>query len=316
MVHSLDSLLQFLRRLLQCVLADVGVGLPQLVLDGSVLVLRYVRAVECPLLYLSHELLNVLVCGKRDVAHSISIVLLEGLADIRHHRPVQVGRRHATKLLKALELEYHGDELHRSVDGASRAHVSLTGVEARGKQLVKRNRKAVVGAYGVCVEVVDVDLVVVVVVPRLFRDELLERIALRHEARGLAHSPTKAELVHVCVLVLDVACRQLLCEELGVPDALLLVAVCDVLLRHLVAGSLHQLLLDDILQDVDVDWLFQSVAKRDHCISYSLQLLWGQLLVRLYVVVCLYYRVQYLLWFEVFNLSVALDYRHVCPLVK
>ena len=172
------------------------------------------------------------------------------------------------------------------------------------------------GADGICVEVVDVDLVVVVVVEGFLADEVFEGVALRHETRGLAHPPTKRVLVYVCVLVLDVACRQLLCEELGVPDALLLVAVCDVLLRHLVARSLHQLLLDDILQDVDVYWLFQSVAKRDHCVSYPLQLLWGQLLVRLYVVVRLDYGIQNLLWFEVFNLSVALDYRHVCPLVK
>lgn len=105
-------------------------------------------------------------------------MLMETKTNIRDHRPVEVRRRDAAKLLQALKLKNYRDKLHSRIDGTGGPDVSLTGVETFLQQLVERNRKAIVRTDRQLIEVVYIDFVVVVVMHVLLRNQMLQRVIL------------------------------------------------------------------------------------------------------------------------------------------
>ena len=108
------------------------------------------------------------------------------------------------------------------------------------------------GLRGIVVLVVDVDIVLGNGFADRIREEALVHIALRGLGRELHHHARRRVGVHVGVLTGDVVH---LCVDDGLEDLVglrlagevALVAVTDVLLRHFLAGAVHQLVLHHVL---------------------------------------------------------------------
>ena len=215
-------------------------------------------------------------------------MLLEAHADIRHHGPVKVRCGHAAKLVQGLKLEDDRDQLHGGVDALRAADVALAGGEPILQQMIEGNAQAVVVANRIMVKVMDVNLIVHVVLLRLVADEVVERILLHHIGSALANAAAEGKFIDVGILVDHIARGELFGEGPVAADTLLLIAIGDVFLRHLVGLRAHQLLLNHVLNGIDRNWLLHLLTRIEHAVAYALYLFFGQPRILRNAVICLY----------------------------
>ena len=197
------------------------------------------------------RLLEVAEVGVEHVADLVHL-FLEGLAHERGE--IEVEGRDGLAAVHLVLHRLHGDagEDGRGLDALRRAGLAVAGLEAVLEDQVQGVLDAGEGLRGIVVLVVDVDVVLGDGLADRVGKEALVHVALRGRGGELHHHAGGRVGIHVRVLAGDVV-------HLGVDDGLEdlvglrlaghvpLVAVADVLLRHFLAGAVHQLVLHDVL---------------------------------------------------------------------
>ena len=148
----------------------------------------------------------------------------------------------------------HGDagEDGRRLDALRRAGLAVAGLEAELQDLVQRVLDAGQGLRGIVVLVVDVDIVVGDRLADRVGEQDFVHVALRGLGGELHHHAGRGVGVHVGVLAGDVVHLRVddgleNLVRLGLAGHVAFVAVADVLLRHFLAGAVHQLVFDHVL---------------------------------------------------------------------
>ena len=173
---------------------------------------------------------------------------------------------HTAKLLEALELEDDGYKLKRRIDALCGANICLTRVEAVGEEVIKRNRETVVHTNRIAVEIVDIDLVVDVVCLCHRRHQIFQRVLAIDNATGFAYTTTKAMLINIGILVLDISRFQLLGNRVH--------ELCILATSHTMQIAILYIRLGDVLP----------LARHELSHYCVLNLLNGQAIMRRYLV--------------------------------
>ena len=124
-----------------------------------------------------------------------------------YHRNIEVRRGNAAELLQRLKLKYDGDKLKRRIDRTGGTYVRLTRIESLAKKLVERNAQAVMRTDGITVEVVYVDFIVIMVMPRLLGNQMIKSVPLHDIASRFVDAAAERKLVNIGVLVLNIRRR-------------------------------------------------------------------------------------------------------------
>ena len=211
MIHTFSGLIAFFGGHIKSVLID-GSIVPEVVIFvwvESVVVNRNFFNTRDIVIIVNH-VFETPIRLTAQISHAVTIMLVEALAHIWNHCPIQMGCAHAAKLLEALELEDDGHKLKRRIDALCWANICLARIESIGKEVVKRNREAVVHTNRIAVKIVDIDLVVDMVCLCHRRHKIFQRVLAIENATGFAYTTAKAMLINIGVLVLDVSRFQFL----------------------------------------------------------------------------------------------------------
>ena len=214
------------------------------------------KAVEVAVLEVfEHHLIHV---GEVFAVEALEIfdLLDKGCAHVRRQIEVKGGDGLAAVHLVLSGLERYAGDDRRCLDAAGRARLAVAGNEAVLKYTVERMLHTGQALGGIVVFVVDMDVTVAHGVAGL----LCEQVVVDKWLGGLRgkfhHHACRRVGVHVGVLAGDIGA---LCLDdfmkhvagLGAARDAALVAVCDIALGHLLAGAVHKLELDQILDILD-----------------------------------------------------------------
>ena len=187
-----------------------------------------------------------------DESQPIKIMFVKTKSDIRNHRPIKMRCWDPAELLERLDLKQDSDKLECGWYWTGWTDIALPCVESFLKKLVKRDRKAVVHSNRVWIEVVCIDLIIVVIVFRFFRNKMFECVLLRNKRSGFPDPPSERKLIHIRILVLDIGRSKLLSETLVQTNSFLFIPICYVSLRNFIAGSFHDLFFNHIFENIYV----------------------------------------------------------------
>ena len=230
-------------------LVDAADGLVDGMLEGAVAALE---ADEVALdVVVDPDTLEIAVVHVEQLADLVHL-FIEGLADERGE--VEVEGRDGLAAVHLVLHRFHGDagEDGGRLDALGRAGLAVAGAEAVLEDEVQRVLDAGQGLGRIIVLVVDMDVVLRHGVADIVGEEALVHIALGRLGGELHHHARRGVGVHVGVLPGDVVGLRVddgleNLRALGLAGHVALVAVADVFLGDLLAGAVHQFVLDDVL---------------------------------------------------------------------
>ena len=201
MEHAFDSLLQLTLRHIHGILILILMLLINPICNGFFLGIKGITVIEIPCHFSFIQTANVF--------HTIQIVLVERLSDVRNHCPIQMRSADTAKLLKALKLRDNCDKLKGCIDTPCRANIRLPCVKSICQKVIIRNAHAVMISNGIGRKIVSVDFVIEMIPASHIGHTEIESVLAHHLVCSLSDTPTEGALIHVCVLILNVQCLNL-----------------------------------------------------------------------------------------------------------